>query len=280
MGIKPTARALRNSVLKGAAGPTVASALSRGVETAGQVGASAAEFLRVRRDPAEVARRRHRAAVRRANIWGAGTAIGVAGGAAVTVGLVRDGVTVSAVFALILLLALTVWCALGLVRALRTVRAKARIVRELPPPAPARRPVASAIRAEIARLDSYSDGLRELILLMPDDRSVADLRGDVLGAADEAERLLRRQANEFTLLRKTAAGRDVPASVQATSENLVAHIRYGVEHYGRLVSAATDTVVASAQLNRAVADLQPTTDRLRALSMGMKEIAAHARPPM
>ncbi len=41
-----------------------------------------------------------------------------------------------------------------------------------------------------------------------------------------------------------------------------------------------DTVVASAQLNTAVADLQPTTDRLHALSMGMREIADHARPPV
>ena len=282
MRINPVARALRNSVVKGAAGQNAAKALSRGVETTGQVGATASEFLRVRRDPAEVARRRHRAAVRRANIWGAGTAVGVAGGAALTVGVVRDGVTASAVFALILVAALTIWCALGLIRAARTVRARSRIVRELPPPQPARRSVAAAIRPDVARLDSYSDGLRELLMLLPSDPSAADLRSDVVGTADEAERLLRRQANEFTLLHKTlsATPRASRTSVAATSDDLAARIRAGVDHYGRLVAAATDTVVASAQLNTAVADLQPATDRLHALSMGMREIADHARPPV
>src|ERR1700712_2675794 len=98
MRVNPTARALGNSVLKGAAGKRPADALSRGVETAALVSSSASEFLRVRRDPAEVAIRRRRAAVRRSNIWAAGVVVGAAGGAALTVGLVHAGVTAPARF--------------------------------------------------------------------------------------------------------------------------------------------------------------------------------------
>src|ERR1700712_1525778 len=108
MRAKPVAKALRNSVLKGAAGNRPAAAMARGVEAAGMVSASASEFLRVRRDPAEVAYRGRRAAVRRTNVWGAGVAVATAGGAAVTVGVVQDGLTASTAFTLVLLLAMLI----------------------------------------------------------------------------------------------------------------------------------------------------------------------------
>jgi hypothetical protein len=283
MHINPMARVLKNSVLKGAAGRNAAGALNRGVEVAGQVGASASEFLRVRRDPAEVARRRRRAAVRRSNIWGAGSAIGIAAGAALTVNVVDHGVTASSVFSLVLVVALIVWCLLGLARSATDLRLRNRAVKALPPPQPARRTVAPQIRSDVGRLDLFSDGLRDLLSMLPIDAAdgLSTVRLDVIASADEAERLLRRQAQEYTLLRKTAgsAPRQARPALDGTAASMAGQIHAGVLQYGQLVAAATDTVAASAALQAAVADLQPATDRLRALAMGMREIAEHARPP-
>lgn len=276
------ARVLKNSVLKGAAGSNAAGALNRGVEVASQVGASAAEFLRIRRDPAEVARRRRRAAIRRSNIWGAGSAIGIAAGAALGVDVVRHGVTATAVFSLILVAALIVWCVVGLVRSVTDLRMRNRAVRALPPPQPARRTVSPQIRSDLGRLDMFSDGLRDLLSMLPVETAggLSTVRLDVIASADEAERLLRRQAQEYTLLRKTSGGapRDARPVLETTAASLAGQIHAGVLQYGELVAAATDIVAASAELNAAVADLQPATDRLSALAMGMREIAAHARP--
>ena len=282
MRAKPVARALRNSVLKGAAGNRPAAAMARGVEAAGQVSASAAEFLRVRRDPAEVAYRRRRAAVRRSNIWGAGVAVGLAGGAATTVGVVHDGLTASTAFTLILILALLIWCVIGLVRSIVVLRSRNRVVALIPPPQPARRPVAGPIRAEIARLDAFSDGLRQLVSMLPGDSDVPSvpMRRDVVGAADSAEQLLRQQAQEYTGIRKTAAGAppDAVPALTRTADALAERITAGVEQYGRLVAAATATVAASAELTAAATDLDGPTERLEALAIGMREIALYARP--
>lgn len=282
MRVNPTVKALQNSVLKGAAGKRPAEALSRGVETAALVSSSATEFLRVRRDPAEVAIRRRRAAVRRTNIWGAGVVVGVAGGAALTVGIVHAGVTASAIFSLVLVTALVTWCVFGLVRAAADLRRRSRAVAALPPPQPARRPVAGPIRADIGRLDSYSDGLRQLVSMLPADRGrdAPGLRRDVIVSADGAELLLRRQAQEYTGLRKTSAGApaDARPGLEQTAGELAGRIRAGVAQYGSLVAAATETIVATAHLDRALVDLQEPTERLQALAMGMREIAAHARP--
>lgn len=282
MRAKPVAKALRNSVLKGAAGNRPAAAMARGVDAANVVGASAAEFLRVRRDPAEVAHRRRRAAVRRSNIWGAGVAVGVAGGAAVTVGVLQDGLTASAVFSLVLIVALVIWCALGLIRSLVELRARSRAVALIPPPQPSRRPVAAPIRAEIARLDAFSDGLRQLVSMLPRDSDVPSvpIRRDVVGAADTAEQLLRQQAQEYTGIRKTAAGAppDAVPALTRTADALAGRITNGVEQYGRLVAAATATVAASSELTAAATDLDGPTERLEALAIGMREIALHARP--
>lgn len=280
MGINPVVRALRNSVLKGAAGGRPADALARGVEAAGQVGASASEFLRVRRDPAEAAVRRRKAAVRRANIWGAGTVVGVAGGAALGIGVINDGVTASAVFSFILVSALVVWCLIGLVRSVRDVRARSRAVAALPPPQPGRRPVSAPIRGEIAHLDSYSDRLRHLILMLDQRSGSIELGREVIAAADTAEIVLRRQAQEFTGLRKAASAgpTGARADLDTASGELAGRIRAGVKEYGRLVAAATETVAASAQLDVVASGLGAPTDRLEALTIGMQEIALHARP--
>lgn len=282
MRAKPVARALRNSVLKGAAGNRPAAAMARGVEAAGMVGASASEFLRVRRDPAEVAYRRRRAAVRRTNIWGAGVAVGVAGGAAATVGAIDDGLTASTVFTLVLILALLIWCVTGLIRSVALLRARSRAVALIPPPQPARRPVAGPIRAEIARLDAFSDGLRQLVSMLPRDSDVPSvpIRRDVVGAADNAEQLLRQQAQEYTGIRKTAAGAppDAVPALTRTAEALAGRITAGVEQYGRLVAAATATVAASSELTAVATDLDGPTERLEALAIGMREIAQYARP--
>jgi len=124
--------------------------MSRGVETVALVSSSAAEFLRVRRDPAEMALRRRRAAVRRSNIWGAGVVVGTAGGTALTVGIVHAGLTASAMFSLVLVAALVTWCLLGLIRSLKDLRRWSAAVAALPPPQPSRRPVAAQIHTVIA----------------------------------------------------------------------------------------------------------------------------------
>lgn len=282
MRINPVGKVLKNSVLKGAAGRNAAGALNRGVEVAGQVGASASEFLRVRRDPAEVARRRHRAAVRRSNIWGAGSAIGIAAGAALAVDVARSGVTASAVFSVVLVAALIVWCVLGFIRSITDLRLRNRAVKALPPPQPARRTVSPQIRSDVGRLDMFSDGLRDLLSMLPIDAAggLSTVRLEVIVSADEAELLLRRQAQEYTLLRKTSGGapHDARPALDVAASSLAGQIHTGVLHYGQLIAAATDTVAASAELHAAVADVQPATDRLRALAMGMREIAEHAHP--
>lgn len=282
MNGRAAARLLRRSVLKGAAGQGAAGAMGRGVEAAGQVSAAATEFLRVRRDPAEIALRRRKSAIRRVKVWSAGAAVAVAAGTALTVGVVADGLVTSMVFSMILVTALLIWCLAGLVRAVSDLRRRSRELAGLPPPQPARRAVASQIRGEIGRLDAYSDGLRRLMSVLPSaPHPLAGLGSDVLASADEAEVVLRRQANEYTALRKAAAGAPRPAqpTLLATAEAHAVLIRDGVREYGRLVTAATETVAASAELAGAVTDLLEPTERLTALAGGMREISRHARIP-
>jgi len=102
----------------------------------------------------------------------------------------------------------------------------------------------------------------------------------VIGSADGAERLLRQQAQEYTGIRKTSVGAPSGArpGLDTTADALAARIRAGVAQYGCLVAAATETIAASAHLDRSLVDLREPTERLQALAMGMREIAAHARP--
>jgi len=279
MRINPVGRVIKNSVLKGAAGQRAADALTRGIKVAGQVGASTSEFLRVRRDPTEAAIRRKRAARRRFTLWGIGSALGIAAGAALTVNVVHGGFNVSLVLSITLTGALLIWCLLGLVRSGTDLRRRSAILATMPPPQPARRLVASAIRSEVNRLDRYSDGLRDLIWILPAPVR-SSLSTEVIGCADEAERLLRRQAQEFTVLHESARGAPASArpTLKTTADALSGRIHEGVERFGQLVAAATDTVAASTELSSAIAELQPATDRLSALAIGMREIAEQARP--
>lgn len=283
MRSRSAARVLKNSVLKGAAGNGAAVALTRGVQAAGQAGASANEFLRVRRDPTEIAIRRRRAVVRRLKIWGTGVAVGVIGGAALTVTAVADGLVASSVFSMILVAAWVIWCLVGLARGAVDLRRRTAEVAALPPPQPPRRTVAPQIRGEMAKLDSYSDGLRRLAAMLPaaSDVAMAGLQRDVIASADAAERLLRQQAKEYSELRRTAteAPRAARPTLSTTADVLAGRIRAGIGEYGSLVSAATETVAASAELTGSLADLRAPTDRLHALAMGMREIAEHAGTP-
>ena len=75
-------------------------------------------------------------------------------------------------------------------RAAADLRARTRIVDARPLSSPPRRAVAGAIRPEIARLDGYSDGLRQPDgdgRIVDDDPGVRELRDEILAAADATE---------------------------------------------------------------------------------------------
>jgi hypothetical protein len=273
------------------------SAVAQGVELATMVGATATEALRARRDPAVVAEKRVRAARRRVTAWSAGAVLSsafVATGAAM---IAEDGAEAGAIGAMVLFLALLVWCIVGIVRAAADLRARKRVVVELPAAAPARPAVAGQIRPEMARLDSYSDGLRQLvgmIGIVEDDPSLRQLRDEILVAADASEARLRRQAMDLTglLKAKRNAPPDAAAQLDATATMLHGQIHDGVANYGELVSAASDAVVASRNLassngsyaggvSLTKSDAQPGTlhpelgqpiDQLRSLAAGMREL--------
>lgn len=253
------------------------SVVARGFDAAGQVGAAASEMVRTRRDPALVAERRRLAARRRVEGWGLGTAIALASTAGVTVAVVHQGISAMYVFYVVLAVAVLLWCGSGLVRAGRDLRARTRTVAALPPPQPARRAVARAIQPEIDRLAGYSDSLRHLVGMIgvTEDPTLGGLRSDVLTAADAAEVGLRRAAAELTGVLR--ARRDAPVSavdhLDGTAAALTAQIRAGVQQYGGLVTATTETVAASRTLQTSTESLGDVTDRLRALAIGLREIA-------
>jgi hypothetical protein len=274
---------------------TTNAAVASGIDLAGQVGASAAEMLRVRREPAVIARRKRRAAKRRAQAWSAGVLASGGATAVATVILLPGGLSPGAVLALIFLAALLVWCVVGAVRAAGELRARSRAVAALPPPSPARRGVAADIRPEMARLDGYSDGLRQLIAMIgivDDDPGVRALRDETLSAADASEARLRQQAVDLTGLLKARRGAPPGAAQQldAPVEQLRRQIALGVAGYGDLVSAAGEAVAASRQLAdpdggsgaivrpaeaKAIAghhELERHVDQLRSLAAGMREL--------
>ena len=281
-----------------AAALTTSAAVAHGVDLAGQVSAVAAEMIRTRRDPAIQAEKKVRAARRRVTVWSAGA---VGGGALTAVGAVMlaDDVTACVVGATVLFVALLIWCIVGLVRATMDLRMRKRVLAELPAAAPARPVVAGAIRPEMARLDGYSDGLRQLvgmIGIVEDDPSLRQLRDEILSAADVSEARLRRQAKDLTGLLK--ARRTAPpaaaAQLDGTARVLRQQIQDGVAGYGELVSAASEAVVASRNLAdrtavpgpRAVSlskdeepaagtlhpELDHPIDQLRSLAAGMREL--------
>src|SRR6478609_3003166 len=101
---------------KAAVRATTNAAVANGVDLAGQLGAAAAEMLRVRRDPAVIAQKKRRAARRRVRAWSFGV-VGSGGATAVVAVVALPGnVSAGAVLALIFLTALLVYCIVGVVR--------------------------------------------------------------------------------------------------------------------------------------------------------------------
>ncbi len=288
---------------------SAAPALAKGFEVASTVNASSREFMRVRRDAAEIAARRRRAAVRRRGLWTAATVVGLAGAAGVAVTIAQDGLTATATATAVLVLALLIWAVTGLVRAVAVLRRSSRVVAALPPPQPGRPAVAPGIRSEIARLNDYSDGLRSLVSASaagsvsgrstaPPGPLAVQLR-DVVMAADQAERQLRQLAQDYTGLARTGT-RAPGASAASTAGLLAGEIGAGVAHYGQLVEAtaavtsaaaalqagAPSTTVVPAPDRKAIGggaagqsptgELQEQIERLRALALGLRELAGPA----
>jgi hypothetical protein len=280
---------------------TTNAAVVQGVELAGQVGVTAAEVLRTRREPAVVAQRRRRAARRRVRAWSAGGVVSAGVTTAGVVSVVGSGVSVSVGAILVVAIAALIWCVVGLIRAVSDLRARNQIIATLPPPAPNRSAVASRIRPAMARLDGYSDGLRQLVGmvgLVRDDPGIRQLRDEILSAADASERRLRLQAKELTGLIKTRRSSPTTSAGQLDQaiSDLEQEISTGVAGYGELVSAATEAVAASRQLASgtpgiavgyqlpaAIEAPEPKTalhpelaapiDQLRSLAAGMRDLA-------
>jgi len=280
---------------------TTNAAVAQGVELAGQVSATAAEVLRSRREPAVVAQKKRRAAQRRVRAWSAGGVVSAGVTTAGVVSVVGSGVGVGEAAVLVVAIAALIWCIVGLTRAVTDLRARNRIIAALPPPAPTRSAVASRIRPAMARLDGYSDGLRQLmgmVGLVRDEPGMRQLRDEILSAADASESRLRQGAKELSGLikaRRTAPAASAGQLDQAIAE-LEQEISAGVAGYGQLVSAATEAVSASRQLAagtpgtgrapRQPAEIEATgteveihpelaapIDQLRSLAAGMRELA-------
>jgi hypothetical protein len=263
----------------------VRAAVDRGLDMVTTVTDTAAEAMRKRRDPAHVAERRRVAAQRRLTAWSlAGLAmLGV--GASGAVDIAQGDPTVTSVGATVLVAGLFVYCVVGSIQAGRDLRRRTAAARLLPPPGPDRRAVTGALRPLIARLDAYSDALRQsvgMIGFSAVGASTADavhqLRNETLASADAAETRLRSRAAEYSaLVRGGGAHAPELAGVRARLEE---ELRDGVDEYGRLVAAASDAAGASRNLGQTApagrTDLAELTDRLAALADGMREITGHA----
>ncbi len=248
-------------------------------EVVGQVTSAAGEILRVRRDPAVVAQRRLRAAKRRTTLWSVGAAFPSAGLATTFLGkpaaLALEGFALgrTILYAAVLLL-----CLYGVIRGVQDIRARNRVIRELPPPPPHRPTVSPKIRDQMNKLGGYSDGLRQLAAMTGVDRDTdvaRELRRDIIVAADAAERTLRRRAAELSGIHEAIKGtpREAVAGLQQMAGQLTAEITAGVTAYGDLVSVASEIVVAANALRSNSIALQDPTDQLRGLAMGMRELA-------
>lgn len=252
----------------------------RGRDAVTAVKDTAAEALRTRRDPALVAERRRVAARRRLAGWSLIgiilTAVCVAG----LMGVTRGAAGVAEIGGLVLAAGLWVYSVVGIATAARDLRARAAVVRNLPPPQPARRAVAGSVRPVMARLDAYSDALRSGIGTIgfgPDASDYAALRSirdETLAAADAAEVRLRRQASELSAMLR-AAEPSANAHLASTCATLRREIDAGVDEYGRLVVAASSATAASRQVAMAAGagdEVQRATERLAALAAGMREL--------
>lgn len=281
----------------GSAALTTGAAVANGMELAGQVSATAAEMLRTRRDPAVQAQKKRRAAKRRLAAWSAGAVVSGAVAATGTVEVIQGDNSGGAIGAMVFLVAILIWCIVGVIRASVDLRARNRVIAALPAVSPARPAVAGEIRPEMARLDGYSDGLRQLvgmIGIVDGDPSMRQLRDEILSAADVSEARIRQQAMDLTGLLKARRSAPPAAAQQLdpTVDSLRRHVRDGVAGYGELVSAVSETVAASRQLSdqqahphavsmtkAAATDdpaLHPELDQpiqqLRSLAAGMREL--------
>lgn len=260
------------------------SAVDRGLDVVTSVKDTAAEVMRKRRDPAHVAERRRVAARRRLTAWSLAGLVLLGVGANGVVGIAGGDGSVTSVGATVLVAGLFVYCVVGGVQAARDLRRRSRAARLLPPPGPDRRAVTGAIRPVIARLDAYSDALRQNVGMIgisaapagasTTEDAVQQLRNETLASADAAEARLRGRAAEYTAL---ARGGVTPGpELAGVRDRLERELRDGVDEYGRLVAAASDAAGASQRLGLAVlagrSDLAELTDRLTALADGMREI--------
>jgi hypothetical protein len=258
-------------------------AAGRGLDLVTQVGDTAAEVVRSRRDPALVAERRRVAARRRLVLWSLATLLLAAFGATELVDVIGGDVTAASVGVLVLVFGLLLYCLIGVAKAGIDLIARTRVVRRLPAPQPQRRAVAPTIRPLFARLDGYSDALRQVtgtIGVAADDSDMRGLRDRTLSAADAAEVRLRGRAAELTAMLR---GGKPPAGspVAATCAQLKQQIAAGVDQYGRLVAAASEAASASSDLAERVAPiggLGDATEQLNALAAGMREITDAATP--
>jgi len=286
---------------------TAGAAVEQGLDLAAQVGATAAEAVRSRRDPAAVARRRQRAARRRVRSWSAASAATVLGGAGVVA--IAGGVSTGVIIALVVLAVVLTFCVARALRAAADLRARTRVVHALPPPSPRRGAVVAELRPVMARLDGYSDGLRRLvgmIGLVGDDSTVRALRGEVISSADATEQRLRARAADLSdvIRARRRAAADVGGELDVTIASMRGEIDDGVRDYGRLVTAANEAVHATRALAqgpqsasaigvdpqrperavlpdpvlgpepaRVAPELGEPIDQLRALAAGMRELS-------
>lgn len=263
-------------------------AVDRGLDMVTSVTDTAAEVMRRRRDPAHVAERRRVAARRRLTAWSLAGLVLLGVGVNGAVGIARGGGTVLSAGMTVLIAGLFVYCVIGSVQAARDLRRRSRAARLLPPPGPERRPVIGAIRPLIARLDAYSDALRQSVGMIgigsmaarttAAGDGVQRLRDETLASADAAESRLRSRAAEYSALVRGGSASD-PGMVRVRGR-LEHELRDGIDEYGRLVAAASDAAGASRDLGQAAlvgrTDLAELTDRLAALADGMREITGGA----
>lgn len=267
------------------------SAVDRSLDVVTSVKDTAAEVMRKRRDPSHVAERRRVGARRRLTAWSLAGLVLLGVGANGVVEVAGGESTVTSVGALVLITGLFVYCVVAGVNAARDLRRRSREARLLPPPGPDRRAVTGAIRPLIARLDAYSDALRQSVgmiglgALLPASLAggstsgvVQQLRDETLASADAAESRLRNRAAEYSALVRGGAASG--PEVTRVRVRLEGEIRDGVDEYGRLVAAASDAAGASRRLGEAAltgrTDLGELTDRLTALADGMREITGQA----
>ncbi len=277
---------------------TSGAVVEQGLDLANQVGASAVEAVRSRREPAAVARRRQRAARRRVKSWTAASVATVAGGAGVVA--VSGGLSAGVIVGLVVLTVALILCVARALRAAADLRARTQVVDALPPPSPQRGAVAAELRSTMARLDGYSDGLRRLVGMvgLVGDGTVRALRDDVIMSADATERRLRARAADLSDLIRTRrrATQEVTGELDVTIAAMRTEVEDGVEAYGRLVTAANEAAHATRGLAQGAASGAPAVagpqtkpdrppaptagapelvdpiDRLHALAAGMREL--------